>query len=231
MPVAGEILSGSRHYFPDDVGLEWTYSGSIVDQVQRVAAYTNITKIIGTVEKKGERVVVFRESNPANRGVSESYFKKDKKGITYFGGEPTTDFERQFVPYRVIPFPIVLDQSYIQIEKNGLLYDMDIDGDGINERADLKATATAVGFETVTTPAGQFRNALKLQGTMTLEITLSRNQKKAEILDITTHWFAPDVGMVQGIEKIEFPAMGGRAPSGTIITETLQKFSTNDPTL
>jgi hypothetical protein len=174
-------------------------------------------------------VVVFSESNPANQGASESYFKKDKKGITYFGGEPTTDFERQMVPYRVISFPIVLQKPHLQVAKAGLLYDLDMDGDGINEQADLFAEIVAVGFETVTTPAGIFPNAIKLQGKMTIGITLSRNQKKVEILDTTTHWFALGVGMVQGIEKIELPAVDRKAPSGMIITEVLEKFSTKGP--
>jgi len=222
-----ETIEGGRHYFPDDIGMEWTYTGSIIEHLQRVSTYTNITKVTGTTQKGDERVTIFHESNPANRGESESYFKRNKEGITYFGGEPTTDFERQFIPYRVIPFPIVFQKPYVQIEKTGLLYDIDMDNDGINEKADIRAEVIAMGFETITTPAGIFRNALKLQGRMIIGLTLSVNHKKAEMLDTTTHWFAPGVGMVQGIEKIEFSSVAGSTPSGTLITEILQRFNTN----
>ncbi len=228
LSAEGEVIRGAQHYFPDDVGLEWTYTGSVADQVQRVSSYTNTAKVTGTTKKGKEQVVIFSESNPANRGQSESYFKKDKNGITYFGGEPTTELENQIVPYLVIPFPIVLGKPYIQVQRTGLRYDHDIDHDGIKERADMRSEITAVGFETMTVPGGTFQSVIKFEGKTTLLLTLSRDQKKAKIIDVTTHWFALGVGMIKMIEKIEFPEVAGRAPTGTIVTETLTQFSGQD---
>jgi hypothetical protein len=228
LPADGELIRGAQHYFPDHVGMEWTYTGSVADQVQRVSSYTNTAKVTGTTKKGKEQVLVFSESNPANRGKSESYFKKDKNGITYFGGEPTTELEDQIVPYLVIPFPIVLGRPYTQVQKTGLRYDHDIDHDGIKERVDMLSEITAVGFETLSVPGGTFQNVIKFEGKTALVLTLSRDQKKAEIIDNTTHWFALGVGMIKMIEKIEFPEVAGRAPTGTIVTETLTQFSGQD---
>ncbi|MBI3358597.1 MAG: hypothetical protein HY037_03280 [Nitrospirae bacterium] len=228
-PIAGAnkeapILDSER-YFPDDIGLQWTYSGSVADQIQRVSDYTNTAIVKGKTQKRGVPVVVFWESNQSNRGQAESYLSKNKEGITYFGGNPTTDFETQLVPYRVIQFPIVLGKTVVQVEKRNLTYDLDIDHDGVREKADTRAEVAAVAIETVSTPAGTFRDTIKFQGTMTVWITLSRDKKRMPIVDTTTHWFAKDVGMVKQIEKLTFPEEMAGAPTGTITTEVLTEYS------
>ncbi len=223
------VIQHPERYFPDDIGLEWTYTGSEVDQVQRVATYTNVATVRGVTQKKGVSVLIFSESNRANQGPAESYFQKDKKGITYFGSNATTPFEQQLVPYRVIPFPIILHKPHIQVQKRDLSYDFDLDHDGINEKADTLSEVTAVGKETVSTGAGTFRDTIRFEGKMTIWITLSSDQKVVPIVDTTTHWFAKDVGMVKGTEKIEFPEINGRALPGTIIIEELTAYTKKLP--
>ena len=221
----GTPIQDIERYFPDEIGMTWTYRGSVADQVQRVGAYTNIASVKGTAEKKGVQVKIFAETNQANDGPAESYFVRDKEGITYHGGDPTTPFESQIVPYRVIHFPIVLNGTFSQIEKSGLAFGRDLDNDGKDEETDVSARITAVSLETVSTPAGTFKNCLKLQGTMTLQIALSGSGKVVQLTDTTTNWFAPEVGMVKGTEKTEFPSIEGRGGQGILITEELTEYS------
>ena len=227
-PLAGDkdaaLFLESERYFPDDIGLQWTYSGSVAEQIQRVSDYTNTAIVKGKTKKRGIPVVVFWESNQSNRGAVESYLSKDKEGITYFGGNPTTDFETQIVPYRVIQFPIVLGKTVLQIEKRNLTYDLDLDHDGVKEKADTRAEVAAVTVETVFTPAGTFRDTIKFQGTMTVWVTLSRDKRRVPIVATTVHWFAKDVGMVKQIEKLDFSEGIDGAPSGTIRTEILTEY-------
>lgn len=213
-----------ERYFPDEVGMTWSYRGSVVDDVQRVGAYINTASVKGTAEKKGARVKIFTESNQADEGPAESYFLRDKDGITYYGGQPTTPFESQLVPYRVIRFPLILNKPFSQIDKS-INFGRDLDEDGKEEAAVVQAEIVAQGFETVSVPAGVFKDCLKLEGRMKIFITLSSNGKVLLMTDKTTNWFAPDVGMVKGIEKTEFPSPDGSNPTGTIITEELSEYS------
>jgi len=219
------LILESERYFPDDIGLQWTYNGSVSKQIQRISDYTNTAVVKGKIKKGGVPVVVFWESNQSNHGQAESYLLKDKDGITYFGGKPTTDLESQLVPYRVIQFPIVLGKTVLQVEKRNLAFDLDIDQDGAKERADTRAEVAATAIETVSTPAGIFHDTIKFQGTMTVWVTLSRDKRRVPILDTTTHWFAKDVGMVKQIEKLEFPEGFDGESSGTITTEVLTEYS------
>lgn len=214
-----------ERYFPDEVGLKWSYRGTVADKVQRVATYTNNAAVKGTAEKKGAKVKVFTETNQANEGPAESYFLRDPKGIFYYGAEPTTPLEKAIVPYRVIRFPITIHQTYSQIERSGVSFGRDLDNDGQDEMSDVSAQIVAVGLETISVPAGTFKDCLKLQGTMTLQITLSSSHKVVQMIDTTTNWFAPGVGLVKGIEKTEFPSVEGSNPGGTLITEELTEYS------
>lgn len=213
-----------ERYFPDEVGMSWSYRGSVVDDVQRVSSYLNTAAVKGTAEKKGKQVKIFTESNQADEGPAESYFVRDKDGISYFGGQPTTPFENQLVPYRVIQFPLILNKTFSQIDKS-ITFARDLDEDGKDEQALVQAEIVALGFETVSVPAGVFKDSLKLEGRMKIFITLSSNGKVLLMTDQTTNWFAPDVGMVKGIEKTEFPSPDGSNPNGTIITEELSEFT------
>ena len=228
--TAGETQEGTpikdvERYFPDDVGLEWKFTGSVADQVQKVASYTNVATVKGMTEKNGVKVKVFSETNQSNEGPTESYFFRDKNGITYHGGEPTTSFENQIVPYRVIRFPITLHQTFSQIQKNNISFGQDLDNDGKEEQAEVRAEVTAASFETVSVPAGVFKDCLKLQGSLVVQVTLSKNQKVVQMVDKTTNWFAPGIGMVKGIERIEYPSVDGSNPAANIITEELTEYT------
>ncbi|MBI3805181.1 MAG: hypothetical protein HY282_15635 [Nitrospirae bacterium] len=219
----GTPIQKIERYFPDEVGMKWSYRGSVADQVQRVASYVNNAAVKGTVEKKGVQVKVFTESNQSNEGPAESYFFRDKEGISYYGGDPTTPFESQLVPYRVIRFPVSLQKPFSQLDKK-VSFGKDLDEDGTEEEAEVHAEIIAKGFETISVPAGTFKDALKLEGTMLIHITLSGSHKVVLMTDKTTNWFAPDVGMVKGIERTEFPSIDGGNPTGTIVTEELTEF-------
>ncbi|MFY9271293.1 MAG: hypothetical protein WAO55_16245 [Candidatus Manganitrophaceae bacterium] len=213
-----------ERYFPDEIGMTWSYRGSVVDQVQRIASYVNNATVKGTAEKQGIRVKVFTESNQANEGPAESYFLRDKEGISYYGGDPTTPFETGLVPYRVISFPMVPEKPFSQLDKK-VPFGKDLDEDGTDEEAQVEAKIVMKGFETISVPAGVFKDCLRLEGSMKIYITLSGKQKVLLMTDKTVNWFAPDVGMVKGIERTEFPGMNGENPTGTIITEELSDYS------
>ncbi len=218
-------IQNFKDYFPDDVGMTWTYQGTVEDNVMRVTTYTNISTVTGTTKKNGVTVKIFNESNQANQGPSESYFSIKKDGIVYHGGEPTTPFEGHLIPYPVIQFDMTLHRPFSQLLKWRVPFGRDFDHDGREEIADVYAEITADGFETVSVPAGVFQDALKLKGKMVIRLTLSGSGEFAHIIDRTTTWLALNIGTVKATESIEFPQMDGSAPLGTVIEEVLSAFS------
>ena len=223
-------IDESLLYFPTETGSRWSYYGTVVDQIQRVANYVNVTTISGTTVKHGVTVKIFSETNQANSGPADSFFVIDQTGITYYGSSPTTTFEKQIVPYRIVPFPISLHSTYPQIDKRGLSFGRDLDEDGKDEQADVISQINVVGFETVSVPGGVFNGCLKLEGTMDLYVTLSESHKIVRMVDTTTNWFAPGVGLVKGTERTDFPSINGAPAQSTIIIEELGSFSEGNET-
>ncbi len=214
-------------YFKEKVGMTWTYEGSVADEVMKISAYTNIATIKGIIQVDGVPALIFSETNQGNKGPSLSYFSTGDLGLVYHGGEPTSDFEGRLIPYAVIPFPMQFNKKFIQFEKKGVPFGRDFDHDGIDELADVSASVVAEAYETVSVPNGVYHNALKLRGTMVISLRLSGSKvsKRVEIIDRTTTWLALGVGMVKGIESIEFPAVGDLPATTTVTSEMLRSFS------
>lgn len=220
-------IENIKSYFQDRIGMIWTYQGTLEEGIQKISTYTNMASVKGTTKIEGILVKVFVESNQANQGPAESYFLKKDTGIFYYGGNPTTSFEQHLLPYLVIPFPMVLEKLYTQLDKKTVPFGRDLDQDGIEELADVSATVIAKGFETISVPAGVFKDSLKLTGRMVIRITLSANKKVIELVDLTSNWFAPGVGMVSRTESVNLPAVGVLPPTATIIKEQLSEYSKN----
>ncbi len=216
----GHIVDLER-YFPDEIGMSWTYQGTIDEKIQQIATYTNISTVKGVMKKDGVEVKIFTQSNQANDGPAEQYFSRNEDSIVYHGGKPTTPFEGRLVPYLVVQFPLRVGESFTQVQKAGIPFGQDLDGDGIEELADVVATVTVEGFETVSTPAGLFEKALKLGGLMKIKLTLSKNNEAFELIDKTINWFALDIGMIKGSETIEFPEVDNIPATATVIHEVL----------
>src|SRR5712691_6663395 len=117
-PILKEIQN-TEEYFPDEIGSVWRYHGRThTDTVAQAAevTFTNEVSAIGTSNIKGETVKIFRETNQGNKGPTDGYFRRDKTGIIYFGSQPTTPFEQQLIPYRVLVFPLTLDGRLRQLD-------------------------------------------------------------------------------------------------------------------
>ncbi len=220
-----DVIPEIERYFPDEVGRTWRYEGSVLDDVQRIASYTNVAMVEKTIDQNGVEVMVFTESNQANHGPSKSLFSRDKEGIVYHGGEPTTLFERQLVPYQVIEFPMTFHHPYSQIEKKKVAFGLDLDHDGKDEQADVSAHVIAEKFETVSVPAGVFKDSLKIVGTLVIRITLSGNQDVVRMIDKTNSWFVKDIGLIKGVERTTFPKIEGFPRTNSLIIEVLSEYS------
>jgi hypothetical protein len=153
---------------------------------------------------------VFTHSNPDNSGIAEEEYRfKSTAGVAYYGNSDASDtLTRQLVPYDEGRFPVKIGSSFVQINRTGLDYGEDLDGDGVNERVDVYSQVTVVGFESVTVDAGTFHNCVKLQTTLYATVSLSGYPIQVTVTNTLTEWYAPDVGPVKDHSVTSIPFIG-----------------------
>ncbi len=226
-PGAREIQN-TEEYFPDEIGSVWRYTGrSRTDVVERVSEVTfaNEVSAIGTTNIKGETVTIFRETNQGNKGPTDGFFRRDQAGITYYGSRPTTPFEQQLIPYRVLRFPLVMEGTFRQLEKKGVDMQTDLDGDGHHERADVVADVRVSAHTPVTVPAGTFSDALQMDASMTIVMTLTKSRRMVMSRDRITSWFVRGVGLIKYVEKIEAPPVLETRGDVIHVSEELESYT------
>lgn len=233
-PLAAEDTSAiaqSADYFPDQIGNKWHYRGQITEgplQTIELKYFFNVSSVTGTKSIKGTTVTMYHDTNPGNHGPSDSFYRRDSVGIVYYGSEPGTPFERQLVPYQIIRFPMKPSSSFPQFNRKDLEFGADIDRDGIDEKADAQGDATVLGQESVTVPAGMFKDAVKVEARMRMQIHLSGTKKTAIGTDVMTAWFAKGVGLVKYVERQELSRLEDRGVV-TDITEELESYEIMPP--
>jgi len=233
-PLAAEdssVIAQSSDYFPDQTGNEWHYRGQITEgplQTIEHKFFSNVSSVTGTKTIKGMAATVFHDTNPGNHGPSDSFYRRDSVGIVYYGSEPGTPLERQLVPYQIIRFPMKASTSFQQFNRKGLDFGTDMDRDGENEKVDAQGDSTVVGLESVTVPAGTFKDAVKVEARMYMQIHLSGTNKTAQGTDVMTAWFVKGVGLVKYVERQELSPLDDRGIV-TDITEELESFEIKPP--
>ena len=233
-PLAAEdtnVIAQSADYFPDQIGNEWHYRGQITEgplQTIEHKFFSNVSSVTGTKSIKGMTVAVFHDTNPGNHGPSNSFYRRDSVGIVYYGSEPGTPFEKQLVPYQIVRFPLKISSSFPQFNRKDLDFGSDLDRDGTNEKADAHGDATVMGQESITVPAGTFKDAVKVEARMHMQIHLSGTKKTAIGTDVMTAWFAKGVGLVKYVERQELSELEDRGVV-TDIMEELESYEIKPP--
>ena len=233
-PTAAEDLNGivqSSDYFPDTLGSHWEYRGQITEgplQTIEHKFFTNVSTVTGTKTLRGMTVTVFHDTNPGNHGPSDSFYRRDVVGIVYHGSEPGTPLEKQLIPYQIVRFPIKISSTIQQFDKKALDFGTDMDRDGVNEKVDAQGTSTVSGLESITVPAGTFKEAVKVEAYMRMKIYLSGAAKTVTGTDVMTAWFAKGVGLVKYVERQELSPLEDRGVI-TEIMEELESFDVKPP--
>lgn len=223
-----ETISNAEEYFPDGVGSRWRYSGQVDEgPLQKIVSknFQNTSTVQGVQTLKGVALKVFHDTNPGNHGPTDSYYRRDAAGIVYYGSQPGTPLEKQLVPYQIVRFPLVHPSSFQQFDRKGLTLGTDLDGDNKEERADVEATVTVSGRESISVPAGSYPDAIRIEAHMRMQISLSASQQKVRGTDTMTAWFAKGIGLVKYIERQELPPLKSDRGLITEITEELEEVT------
>jgi len=233
-PLAAEnagIIAQSADYFPDQIGNEWRYRGQVTEgplETIENKFFSNVSSVTGTKDIKGMTVTVFHDTNPGNHGPMDSFYRRDSVGIVYYGSEPGTPFEKQLVPYQIVRFPMKVSSSFPQFNRKALDFDTDLDRDGLDEKADAQGDATVLGQESVTVPAGTFKDAVKVEARMHMQIHLSSAKRTVQGTDVMTAWFVKGVGLVKYVERQELSPLDDRGVV-TDIMEELESYEIKPP--
>ena len=224
------VVDKVHEYFPDQMGNEWVYRGSMIEGgmvqiAEKNTEFTNVSNVIGKETVDGVEVVVFHDTNPGNQGPSDSYYRRDAAGIRYYGSKPGTTLERQLVPYQIVRFPLEIPSSFEQFNRQGLALGLDFDRDGESEKVDIVAVSFAQSQETLTVPAGTYANAVRLKATMTMHVHLSESGKTIRGTDAMTVWFARGVGLLKYIERQTIPSFRSENERVVEVTEVLEKVT------
>ena len=233
-PLAAEnagIIAQSADYFPDQIGNEWHYRGQVTEgplQTIEHKFFSNVSSVTGTKAIKGMTVSVFHDTNPGNHGPMDSFYRRDSVGIVYYGSDPGTPFEKQLVPYQIVRFPMKVSSSFPQFNRKELDFGTDLDRDSIDEKADAQGDATVLGQESVTVPAGTFKDAVKVEARMHMQIRLSSAMRTVQGTDVMTAWFVKGVGLVKYVERQELSPLEDRGVV-TDIMEELESYEIKPP--
>lgn len=224
------VVDKVHEYFPDQMGNEWVYQGTMIEggMVQiadKDTRFTNVSKVTGKEILEGVEVTVFHDTNPGNQGPSDSYYRRDAAGIRYYGSKPGTALERQLVPYQIVRFPLEVPSSFEQLNRKGLDLGMDVDRDGEKEKVDIMAVVSVQAQETVRVPAGVYHEAIRLEAKMTMNVHLSESGESIQGTDTMTAWFARGVGLLKYIERQTIPSVRSQNERMVEVIEELEKVT------
>jgi hypothetical protein len=212
------------NYFPFTQGNFWKYQGTIVHNGGSPTAFQNSTTVTGTRLVNAISTFVLLDTNPDNQGsAEENYVSKDSTGVTLHGDNDTTDpITPQLVPVQTVRFPLNLGMSIVTVDRKGLPFGQDLDGDGINDTVDIKFEYVVKTLEFITVPAGTFQNCARVENGQTITAHSSAFGVTATVTTMQTEWLAPGVGFLKRTRMTQ--SQGFSQDVTESVTEELQSI-------
>jgi hypothetical protein len=219
---AGDI----GNFYPFEQGSIWRYRVTRSLSGSGTASYENTVLVSGQGPDpwKGVNSTIFSQSNADGDGRPENmYAVKDSSGITSYGSVDLDDnITHQLTPYSAVHFPLTIGVSVQLIERSGLDWGQDEDGDVKNETFNMKLFQTALEYESISTNAGTFPTALRVEEKAVFVVIFSRGGD-ATVIQTNTLWLVPNIGLVK--RSIQAQVQGG--PLQPILTEELTSYVVN----
>lgn len=181
--------------FPLDAGNYWHYR-ALEDNT---LAYHDSASVLETRDINGISGQVLLETNSYNEGsVSESYYVADPNGIANLGSDsPGDPAVASGEPFWELKFPLTIGDHFVQLDREGLSFGEDIDGDAIHETFDIRSEVTVEAEEDVSVPAGDFPNAIRIRRDVDMSVSLSSDNSLETISAIERVWYASGVGRIK----------------------------------
>lgn len=147
--------------------------------------------------------------------LGEVYRAVDDHGLVELGNDDPGDaLTPLIVPAYVARFPIVVGDAFTSVDCKDLDYGEDLDGDGKNERMDVRLVVTVGAVEPVTTPIATFGEAARIEQRLALTVRATSVPDQVTLEALARDWYAPGVGLVR--EVVEIP-VGTPAPAVELV--------------
>ena len=188
-------LGHAQSYYPDDFGNTWVLRST--DGIDERVVTIEVPETIGTESLKVISDGTYVISDPTDNNPNKFFIKTEPDGILLFRaiasvavfGEITIDYSP---PQTFLPVPIGLGSEWtVSGEAKARLLGLEI-------KIEVANTAKVVAIEDVTVPAGTFRDCLRIE--QQLQIQLSPALATIPSTS-STMWLAPDIGIVQALNS------------------------------
>jgi hypothetical protein len=214
-------------YYPLSQGNQWNYQGVVSNNGGTPVAFQNSATISGTKLVNGIPTLIYLESNPENEGTpEEDYITKNGTGIVLHGNNRADDsLTPVIVPLQRIHFPLHPGITITTVDKKGLPFGQDLDGDAINDVVDIQSEYAVMAIETLTITAGTFQNSVRIDEKTVGVFHSSAFGTTATITSNETLWVAPSVGMIKRMEVTQ--SDGFVQNTSQVVTEELSESIVN----
>jgi Big-like domain-containing protein/VCBS repeat protein/uncharacterized protein DUF3108/FG-GAP repeat protein len=192
IPTAGP--GDVAKFFQLTPGNRWGFNVTVNETGYPSTSGFETIAVTGTKTISGYSTVVLSYSGQGN---AEEYYLKNNAGLFYFGDNSADPVIAAISPYQVFRFPLQLLDTFVQVDKTGIDFGADLDGDGRNETIAIYSTVTVVGFETVAVPAGTFNDCARVETDIGETLTLSKSGTTVRATGVSTEWYAPGIGPVK----------------------------------
>jgi len=192
IPTAGP--GDVEKFFQLTPGNRWGFNFTVNETGRPSISGFETIAVTGTKTISGYSTVVLSYSGQGN---AEEYYLKNNAGLFFFGDNSADPVIAAISPYQVFRFPLQPIDTFVQVDKTGIDFGADLDGDGRNETIAIYSTVTVVGFETVAVPAGTFNDCARIETDIAETLTLSRSGTTVKATGVSTEWYAAGIGPVK----------------------------------
>ncbi|MBE7939890.1 MULTISPECIES: hypothetical protein [Ramlibacter] len=191
-PAPAPATGIAEGYYPVATGARWIWTLGSGDSAQ-----LDVSTITGTRSVGGAQAWVFSDSDPAGVFAPvESYYSKDSRAYTYRGTNVVADWvSAAIAPLELMRFDGRFSASPL-FDQAGLDIGVDLDGDGVSERADVKVNGTVESTDTLVTDLGSFSGTARLRYDIVGTVRLSTGGA-VPFTQTLREWRAPGVGALR----------------------------------
>jgi hypothetical protein len=192
------------NYFPVDPGATWIHETTEAGSGASPVTSRTRLAVTGTALAGGLDATVFTSTplGPAAAPPSTSALAKGPSGVTLVDDADAGDtLQRQLVPYQLVYFPLVPGESFVQLDCQGLDLGEDLDGDGRNEKLDLRTVVNVVGAEALAARVGQVE-AVRVDTRLSMTLHTTRSGSFVSDAD-RSEWYAAGIGLVRATMRQE----------------------------
>ncbi len=210
-PAKTPLATSASRLFPLDTNGVAIYAST-------ASAESVVVRVAGTQLLADQQMAtLMRRQDPKVAADSYRAYVSSDTGLRQYAAAGADAVERAFDGSYVMRWPAYAGDSHVQLDTT-IDSGMDFDDDGRADRVALRADVVVLGLETVTTPAGDFGNALHQQQVLKQTVYPSSGKADRQLITTTDTWYVPDVGIVRQVQAEQ--GVG----AGSAITQNLVKY-------